>query len=214
MNQECANALLKLLEEPPSKTVFILVSEQPDRLLETIRSRTKRFDLKRIDDKEIEDGLIEKRGIDQPVALRIAHIANGSWMRALQELDYGNENKAFLDMFIILMRMAYVRNVKELAKWSESVSSFGREKQKRFLTYFLRMVRENFVYNFNKTEINYLTAEEEAFSRNFARFINEANIIPIADLINKAQRDIIQNANGKIVFFDLALNMIVLLIQK
>lgn len=214
MNQECANALLKLLEEPPSKTVFILVSEEPERLLETIRSRTQRFDLKRIDDKEIEDGLIEKRGIDQPVALRIAHIANGSWMRALQELDYGNENKAFLDMFIILMRMAYVRNVKELAKWSESVSSFGREKQKRFLTYFLRMVRENFVYNFNKTEINYLTAEEEAFSRNFARFINEANIIPIADLINKAQRDIIQNANGKIVFFDLALNMIVLLIQK
>ncbi len=214
MNQECANAILKLLEEPPSQTVFILVTEEQEKLLETIKSRTQRFTIKKIEDKDIENALIERRGIDEVSAKNIAHLANGSWTRALQELDYGNENKAFLDMFIMLMRMAYTRNVKELAKWSDAVSGFGREKQKRFLAYFLKMVRENFIYNFQNTELNYMTTEEEAFSRNFARFVNETNVIPISALITKAQRDIIQNANGKIVFFDLALNMIVLLIQK
>ena len=110
--------------------------------------------------------------------------------------------------------MAYMRNVKELAKWSDTVANFGREKQKRFLVYFIKMIRENFIFNFHNPELNYMTQDEENFSKNFARFVNEANVIPISELLTKAQRDIIQNANGKIVFFDLALNMIVLLIQK
>ena len=214
MNQECANALLKLLEEPPTQTVFIMVTEEPERLLDTIKSRAQRFDIKKIDNEAIEKALVERRGVDEVSAKRIARLSNGNWTRALQELDFGNENKAFLDLFIILMRMAYMRNVKELAKWSDTVANFGREKQKRFLVYFIKMIRENFIFNFHNPELNYMTQDEENFSKNFARFVNEANVIPISELLTKAQRDIIQNANGKIVFFDLALNMIVLLIQK
>ena len=90
----------------------------------------------------------------------------------------------------------------------------GREKQKRFLDYFLRLIRENFMYNFQNPDLCYMSEREEEFAKNFARFINEANIIPISELINKAIRDIGQNANAKIVFFDMALQMIVLLIQK
>ena len=214
MNGTAANKLLKLLEEPPHQTIFMLVSEHPDQLLETIRSRTQRFDIKKIDSEDLENALVEQRGIDGDSAHRIARSANGNWNKALEELDAGNENNQFLDMFIMLMRLSYMRNIHDLKKWSEAVTSFGREKQKRMLEYFLRLVRENFMYNFQKPELNYMTQNEENFSKNFARFINEANIIDISNLLNKALRDIGQNANAKIVFFDIALNMIVLLIRK
>ena len=214
MNIECANKLLKLIEEPPLQTVFIMVCEEPDKLLETIRSRVQRIDVKKIDDAVIEQALVERRGISEETAHRIARLANGSWLKAMEELQVGSENEQFLDMFISLMRLAYQRKVKDLRKWSEVMAGFGREKQKRWLTYFLRMIRENFMYNFQQEELVYMTEKEEGFARNFARFVNEANILPISDLANRAIRDIGQNANAKIVFFDFALQMIVLLIQK
>jgi DNA polymerase-3 subunit delta' len=214
MNIECANKLLKLIEEPPSQTVFIMVCEEPDRLLETIRSRVQRIDVKKLPDDEVCQALIERRGISEEAAHRISRLANGSWLKAVEELQAGSENEQFLDLFISLMRLAYQRNLRELRKWSETMAAFGREKQKRYLSFMLRMVRENFMYNFQREELCYMTQKEEDFARNFARFINEANVMPISDLLNRAIRDIGQNANAKIVFFDLALQMIVLLIQK
>ncbi len=212
MNTECANKLLKLIEEPPSQTVFVMVSEEPSRLLETIRSRTQHIDIKRIDTEDIRQALVERRGIAGEAAMRTARIANGSWLKALETLSADNENNQFLEMFKSLMRLAYMRNIRELKLWSETMQTLGREKQKRFLEYFMRLVRENFMFNFNKPELNYMTQGEEDFAKNFARFINEDNIIPISEMADKAMRDIGQNANAKIVFFDIALRMIVLLI--
>lgn len=214
MNTECANKILKLLEEPPSQTVFIMVCQEPDRLLETIRSRVQRIDIKKLTDEEIAEALRDKRGLTEEVAHRTARMANGSWLKALEMLNADSENELFLDMFQMLMRLAYQRKVKELKAWAERMAAMGREKQRRFLGYFLRLLRENFMYNFQQPELCYMTQREEDFARNFARFINEANILPISDLANRAIRDIGQNANAKIVFFDLALQMIVLLIQK
>ena len=214
MNIECANKILKLLEEPPSQTVFLMVCEEPDRLLETIRSRVQRIDIKRIADDDIREALIQKRGLTEDMATRITRMANGSWLKALEMLSADSENELFLDQFQMLMRLAYQRKVKELKSWSEHMAAMGREKQKRFLEYFLRLIRENFMFNFQQKELCYMTQREEDFARNFARFINEGNILPITDLANLAIRDIGQNANAKIVFFDFALRMIVLLIQK
>lgn len=214
MNGAAANKLLKLLEEPPHMTVFMLVSEEPEKLLETIRSRTQRFNLKKIDNESMEEALIGRRGLDTDNARRIGRVANGNWNKAMEELDASNENRQFLDMFKMLMRLSYMRNIHDLKKWSDAVAGFGRERQKRMLVYFMHMIRENFMYNFHKPELIYMTQEEENFSKNFARFINEANIIDITELMNKALRNISQNANAKIVFFDMALNMIVLLIRK
>ena len=214
MNLTSANKLLKLLEEPPQQTVFILVSEHPEQLLETILSRTQRIDIKRIDEASIEKALIDKRGIEPDAAHRIARIANGSWLQALDALNTGNENRDFLDMFIMLMRLAYGRKVKDLKKWSENIAGYGREKQRRMLRYFMHLVRENFMYNFRQPELNYMTQEEEDFAKNFARFIHEGNIIEINELMALAYRDIGQNANAKVVFYDLALKMIILLIKK
>jgi DNA polymerase-3 subunit delta' len=214
MNIECANKILKLLEEPPQQTIFLLVCEEPEKLLETIRSRVQRVDIKRLTEEDIQEGLTSKRGLTEENARRVARMANGSWLKALELLSVDSENEFFLDMFQTLMRLAYQRKVKDLKTWSERMAGMGREKQKRFLEYFLRLVRENFVYNFQTPELCYMSQREEDFAKNFARFINEANIIPISDLANLAIRDIGQNANRKIVFFDFALQMIVLLIQK
>ncbi len=214
MNIECANKILKLLEEPPQQTVFLLVCEEPEKLLETIRSRVQRIDIKRIADEDIREALISKRGLTDENAQRVARMANGSWLKALEMLSADSENELFLDMFQALMRLAYMRKVKDLKTWSERMATVGREKQKRFLEYFLRLTRENFMYNFQKPDLCYMTQREEDFAQNFARFINEANVIPISELANRAIRDIGQNANAKIVFFDFALQMIVLLITK
>ena len=214
MNLASANKILKLLEEPPSKTLFIMVSEEPELLLETIRSRTQRIDFKKIDDKDMEEALMARRALEPATAHRIARIAHGSWNAALEELDSGNENHQHLDMFMMLMRLAYLRNIHDLKKWSEIISTFGREKQKRMLDYFCHMLRESFMYNFRQEELTYMTEEEEKFAKNFARFINEANIIDIFQLFDESKRLISQNANAKIVFFDMALKVIMLLIRK
>ncbi len=214
MNLECANKILKLLEEPPKGTIFLLVSEEPEKLLETIRSRTQRFDVKRIAEDDIRQALITRRSINEDDSTRISRIAHGSWSEALQAIDVGNEERQFLDMFETLMRLCYMRRVKDLKKWTDAVSAYGRDKQRRMIVYFQRQVRENFVYNFHNPELNYQTREEAGFSRNFARFINEANVIGINDVLQTAYRDLGQNANAKIVFFDLALKMIVLILTK
>ena len=213
MNGECANKLLKIIEEPPQQTVFLMVSEEPEKLLETIRSRTQRIDMKKTATEAIEQALVERRGINEPTAHRIARVANGDWLKALEELDAGNENRLFLDMFVTLMRLAYLRNIKELKQWSETVAGFGREKQKRMMTYFLRLVRENFMYNFQNPDLVYMTQEEEDFAKNFARFINEENVVELSELFTRIIRDIAQNANPRIVFFDMALKVIMLLLR-
>lgn len=214
MNAECANKMLKIIEEPPRQTVFIMVCEEPEKLLDTIRSRAQRIDIRRIATADIETALTSRRGIDADSARRISRAANGSWLSALEELDTDNEKRMFLEMFISLMRLAYTRNIRELKKWSDTAASYGREKQKRMLTYFMRLVRENFMYNFRNPQLNYMTGDEENFARNFARFINEANVLEISGMMDRAIRDIGQNANAKIVFFDMATHIIVALIRK
>ncbi len=214
MNAECANKMLKLMEEPPQQTVFIMVCEEPEKLIDTIRSRAQRIDIRRVDEAAIETALVERRGIDADSARRLARAAGGSWLAALEELDADNEKRQFLNMFVSLMRLAYMRKIKDLRKWSDTAAALGREKQRRMLAYFLRLVRENFMYNFHDPQLCYMTRDEEKFARNFAPYINEANVIEMSDLMNRAMRDIGQNANAKIVLFDMATNIIVSLIRK
>ncbi len=211
MNTTCANKLLKLLEEPPLQTVFLLVSEEPERLIETIRSRVQRFDMQRIDNADMEQALVSLRGLDPDMAHRVAHSACGNWLKAMEELNSDSENRLFFDLFVSLMRQAYMRDVKGLKAWTDNTAAMGREKQRRMLTYFLHLVRENFIYNFKQPDLNYMTQQEAEFSRHFARFINERNVVEMAETLQRTHRDIGQNANAKIQFFNLALNMIILL---
>lgn len=214
MREDTANKLLKMIEEPPSQTVFILVSENPAALLETIRSRTQLFGMHRIAIEDIELALVQKRGIDEEPAKKLARFAEGSWLKALDALDAESENREFLNDFISLNRLSFSRDVKGLAKWSQDVTKYGREKQKRMLAFFLRMTRESFMYNFHIPQLTYLTTQEENFVKKFAPFMNENNVMEMAEVFSEAIRDIGQNANARIVFFDVALQSTKLIRNK
>ena len=158
--------------------------------------------------------LKERYSLGDETSMRIARLANGNWLTAVREIENDSENAEFLDDYKQLMRLAYKRDIRELKKWSEQIQGYGRERQKRFIDYFSRFTRENFMYNFGNPDLNYMNADEEAFAENFARFINESNIIAFTEMADKIQRDIKQNANAKIVFFDMALRTIMLLLNK
>lgn len=213
MMAQTANKLLKLIEEPPTETYFLLVSEDPDRVLGTIQSRTQRLNVPRLSEEEISQALVRERNMSVEAAKVTARVAQGSYTAALKRIEAENEERLFFDLFVRLMRLSYMRKIKEMRAWSDEVSEMGRETQKRFLGYCQRLIRENFIYNFRKEELVYETSEEVAFSTNFARFVNEKNVIPIMEELSLCQRDIEQNVNPRMVFFDFALKMIVLLIQ-
>lgn len=214
MNAECSNKLLKLLEEPPAKTIFLLVSEEPDALLTTIQSRTQRFKIPGIGDNDIATTLVRKYGIEEKAAVNIAHRSEGNWIKALETIHTNEESKLFFELFVSLMRLAYQRKIREMKQWSETLAAMGRERQKHFLAYAQRMIRENFVCNFSNSSIVYLNDEEQNFANRFAPYINERNVINIMDELSEAERHIGQNVNARMVFFDFALKMIVLLVQK
>lgn len=213
MHEACANKLLKLLEEPPEKTLFLLVSEMPEQLLSTILSRTQRFSVPRIAEADIALALRDKYAVQSADADAIAHMANGSFVKALESISLNEENQLFFDLFVSLMRLAWQRKIRELKQWSEQVAGLGRERQKNFLDYCQRMIRENFIYNLHQPEMNYLTRPEENFAIRFAPFVNERNVVGIMEELSEAQLHIVQNVNPRMVFFDFALKMIMLLKQ-
>ena len=211
MSQEVANKLLKLIEEPPLHTYFLLVSEDPEMVLGTIQSRVQRINVPSLSEEEIANALVSLHAVPEELAQNIAHISRGNYTDALKRLEAGNEQQQFFELFVQLMRSSYMRNLKELQAWTQAVKELGRERQKRMLEYFQRLLRENFMYNFRKEEMSYMTKEEEQFGQKFAPFINETNVIGIMDEFSDAQRDIEQNVNAQMVFFDFALKMIILL---
>ena len=211
MNIECANKLLKLFEEPSPNSVFILLSNEPDQLLPTIRSRVQQITLSSLSLDTIAHALQQQYGIGEMDARSVAHLSDGSYLKACNNLSLNEDNKLFFELFVNLMRTAYARRIKELKTWSEETAELGRERLRNFLAYTSRMVRENYIYNLSEPSLNYMTSEEAQFSNRFAPFVNERNVQEIISALNSAENDIGQNANAKIVLFDLAVKMILLL---
>lgn len=211
MQPACSNKLLKLLEEPPEKTIFLLISEVPELILPTILSRTQRFNIRKIDESSIALALQEKYGVQQANSLSIAHLANGNFIKALETIHLNEENQLFFELFVNLMRLSYQRKIREMKQWSDQVAGMGREHQKNFLFYCQRMIRENFIFNLHRKELVYMTPDEQNFASRFAPFVNERNVMGIMDELSEAQQHIEQNVNAKMVFFDFSLKMIVLL---
>lgn len=220
MNAVCANKLLKILEEPPKDTIFLLISEQPDMLLPTIISRTQELRIPRLTNEETENALITLHQVSPAAAHDFAHIANGSYLAARRLAEQNDEKQKYFQDFIALMRNAWLvgqqKNYSallELRKWSLEMADnnkVGREKQKAFLQYAQSQVRENYIFNLKHPDLNYQTEEERNFSTRFAPFIHSGNVEKMMAELDKAERQIAQNGNAKIIFFDLCLQMIVL----
>ncbi len=213
MNQEAANKLLKIIEEPPKDAYFVLTANRPERLLATILSRVQRVDFPPLSEEDISQALQQQGGLQPEDARFVAHASGGNYVRAIEQVTMNADKARFFDLFVLLMRLSYMRNIKELHEWAIQVSQWGRERQKSFLEYCQHLLRENFICNFHHAELNYMNRDEAAFSVRFSRFINERNVIGIMQELEAAQRDIEQNVNPRMVFFDFALKMIVLLIQ-
>ncbi len=209
MNEQAANKLLKIIEEPFHDTIFLLISDDASAILPTIYSRCRPIEMHRLSDDTVTSLLIHRAAIEPDIARAIAHTAEGDVNRAFRAIDATSSSRLFFDYFITLMRRAYQRDVKDLRRWANDLAALGREQQINFYNYAQRLIRENFIYNFSVPQLNYLTAEEQNFSRNFARFISENNAEKIILAMNQATEDIAGNAAGKIVNFDFAIKMII-----
>jgi DNA polymerase-3 subunit delta' len=211
MNIIAANKLLKMLEEPPAKTVFLLVSENTGMMLQTILSRVQLIKVPKINSDDLKSYLSQKYSYSAQQITDAVRLADGNLINALRVLQNDEDNAVYLDKFVSLMRLCWTKDVLGLLQWCESMTGIGRERQKSFLGYTLRMIRENFMMNCQVGELALLTQKEADFSSRFFSFINQDNVYQMVEELNKAQYHIEANGNDKIIFLDTALKLIKLI---
>ncbi|UCH13914.1 MAG: DNA polymerase III subunit delta [Bacteroidales bacterium] len=207
MHPPAANKLLKLIEEPPAKTIFLMVSENTDQILPTILSRSQIVKIPKIENNDLAGYIKDKFGLDDKKSKEIANLAEGNYQKAAEIINNTEEHENNLEKFIQLMRLCYGGKMLEILKWIDEIVSTGRERQKSFLDYSLAILRKNLLISLDKSELVYLSEKESDFSNKFHQFINDSNAFQITQEINKAYADIERNAYGRIVFLDLSLKL-------
>jgi DNA polymerase-3 subunit delta' len=204
MNPAAANKLLKILEEPPEKTLFILVCESEDQLLRTIVSRTQLIKITKINDTDLINSLIARHSLSNEAAEGIAHLADGDYAEALLLINENETAGQNLASFQKLMRASLKFDPKAVMSWIDEVSEAGRERQKNFLNYALHIMRESMVLNYADASLVKLGADEQGFVQKFSPFIHANNVERFVEELNKAHYHMERNANPKILFMDLA----------
>lgn len=209
MHQATANKLLKLIEEPPEKTLFLLVSEEPDKVIPTILSRCQLVKIPSFKTNDIEKYLLVRFNLTAEKAADISRVSNGNITRAIELCENEESNLANLERFKSLMRFAWKRDIISLINWSEEVASTGREAQKNFISFSLRLLRENLMLTLGqlKNSLVYLTGAEAEFSGKFHPSVNQNNIYQLNEELNMVYSHIEANGNAKIIFLDLALKV-------
>jgi DNA polymerase-3 subunit delta' len=214
MNVQASNKILKILEEPPQKTVFLLVSQNPEQLLTTIQSRVQMIHVKPIAHQDISDALVSKFGLEPENANNVARIAQGNYLEA-QKLVKENEIRAFnQEMFIQWMRFLWQKEFYELIQWSETMGKIGRERLMQFFRYGLHVFRESLIMNYADDSIQLTGGNEKAFVKKFSPYVNELNAIDMVELFDEAIMHIGRNANPKIMIMDISLKMMKLVRKK
>ncbi len=208
MHVACSNKLLKLIEEPPSKTLFLLITEDEEGVIGTIRSRSQLISFPFVDNESIKNALLNIENIDPEIVPDAVHLANGSYSKALAYLDPGEDEQFYFQKFQEMMRQAYKREVLAQIEWAEEMAKIGRDKQKAFFAFALRLIREYFVLNLKQNELVYLNKNEKDWGKQFAPFINERNIIPFFNEFELGIKHISMNGNPRIIFLDTALRMV------
>ena len=214
MRTDTANKLLKLLEEPPEKTVFLLIAEDQEELLATIKSRTALVKIPAIDLDSIETALKERLDCTPQQAHDAAMISEGNWLNACHSVQESEDRKFFFTTFQQWMRLCFKAAYSELIDFSNNVKSLGREKQKELLEYGLRIIRNSLLFNNNLAEIVMLPDDEKTFNSKFAPFVKPANLAQIAELFEEAMRQIERNGYAPLIFTDVSFKMVGLLKSK
>ena len=207
MNITCANKILKILEEPPTKTVFILISEAEEKLLSTIRSRCQLIRVPKISEEDLQAALTNIAENTNSNPATIARLSRGNYFLAL-EIMQNDELRAYnFRQFTTMMRNGYARKLQEILLWSEEVATIGRVRQMGFLKYCGEFLRENFLFNLKEPDLIYVNDQENEFSQKFSPFINEKNVLHLFSEFEKGYTDISMNGNAKLIFTDLGLKV-------
>ena len=214
MRVDTANKLLKLLEEPPEKTLFVLIAEDQEELLATIRSRTSLVKVPKIELGDLQKALVARIGCTSQEASDAAMIAEGNWMKACQNVKDAEDQKYYFRTFQQWMRYCFKAAINELIDFSNNIKTIGRERQKQLLEYGLGIVRNSLLFNNNLAQLVMLPDEEKKFNSSFAPFVKPANIIQIADLLEEASRQIERNGYAPLIFLDVSFKMTKLLRMK
>lgn len=221
MNTEAANKLLKIIEEPLDKTLFLLVSNNHEEILPTIISRLQLIKIPRFSDDDIIETLQSKYNISSERAKRIAFLSDGNMFAALEmaQMEGEDDNNEFLNFFIEWMRLSWEvakknEKMKDVCKWAEKIGGMGREQQKSFINYCLYLIRESMLLQSGASNLVKLTGNELDFIKKFALQINIHNSLLLNEAFNSAYSGIERNANGKILFLDLSFKVMKMLRVK
>lgn len=220
MNTQAANKLLKLIEEPPNKTVFILVTEDEESIINTIRSRCQILHFPPLAEVDIKNALIKNFNLNEAVATKLAHQANGNYNKACDLIYQDSEDLQFETWFILWVRSAFKAKgnkaaIHDLIKWSEEIAKTGRETQKQFLNFCLDFFRQALLLNYNAESLVYMDIKTEKFKlENFAPFVHNNNILDISNELQDAIYHIERNGNSKIILTDLSIKLTRLLHKK
>ncbi len=220
MNIACANKLLKLIEEPPNKTIFLLIAEDEEQIINTIRSRCQIVHFPPLAENDIRDALVERYDLEVPNATKIAHQASGNYNKACDLVHSDSEDIQFETWFIFWIRSAFKAKgnkaaIIDLITWSEDIAKTGRETQKQFLNFCLDFFRQALLLNYNATDLVFFEPKTDKFKlENFAPFVHGNNIMDISNELQDAIYHIERNGNSKIILTDLSIKLTRLLHKK
>jgi DNA polymerase-3 subunit delta' len=212
MNIAAANKLLKLIEEPPNKTVFLLITENEEQIIKTIRSRCQALHFPVLSEQDIENALIVNHQVEDKEAANIAHQAEGNFNKALHLMDKDSSDLVFEEWFIAWIRTAFRAKgnaavVKQLISWSDTIAKTGRETQKRFLEYCLQFFRQALLLNYKSDQLVFMETKSSFDLSKFAPFVHSGNILEIEKELNDAMYHIERNGNAKIILLDLSMKL-------
>jgi len=212
MNIAAANKLLKLIEEPPNKTVFLLITENEEQIINTIRSRCQALHFPALSEQDIANSLIVNNQVADNEASKIAHQAEGNYNKALHLLQNDSSDLIFEEWFIAWIRTAFRAKgnasvVQQLISWSDTIAKTGRETQKRFLDYCLQFFRQALLMNYKSDQLVFMETESGFDLSKFAPFVHSGNILDIEKELNDAMYHIERNGNAKIILLDLSMKL-------
>ena len=218
MNIQAANKLLKIIEEPPQKTLFLLVAESTENMLPTVLSRTQLLKVPRNSDQEVLNYLTN-RGVEQGKAKMISNLVDGNINEALQLAEHVEDSEQNALNFVQWMRLCFsalqVKDIDKLVQWSEMMAKVGRESQKSFLLFASNVMRDALLKNYGVEKMMKMNVIGNNFTmEKFAPFIHADNCMEIISELNLAQLHIERNANPKILFLDTSFKIARLLHKK
>ncbi|WP_299062960.1 DNA polymerase III subunit delta' [uncultured Polaribacter sp.] len=212
MNIAAANKLLKLIEEPPEKTVFILITESEEQIINTIKSRCQALHFPALSEQDISNTLVVNHQITDNEAAKIAHQAEGNFNKALHLMQNDSSDLVFEEWFIAWIRTAFKAKgnaavVQQLIEWSDTIAKTGRETQKRFLDYCLQFFRQAMLLNYKSENLVFMETKTGFDLSKFAPFVHSGNILDIEKELNEAMYHIERNGNAKIILLDLSMKL-------